>query len=118
DRDVLRGVPGVRAVLPQQNTFINLDGRQAILYVTPLQEAQRAGVAGSLHDADLAADPAAFRAGIRSGGIAISRLAAHNRGLKAGDTTTLPTPGGAHRFRISSVFDDFAGEETMYVDRD
>src|SRR5207302_3731561 len=60
----------------------------------------------------------AFRAGIRSGGIAISRLAAHNRGLKAGDTTTLPTPGGAHRFRISSVFDDFAGEETMYVDRD
>ncbi|MGI8662066.1 MAG: ABC transporter permease [Acidimicrobiales bacterium] len=111
-------VPGVRAVLPEQNTFITVEDEQAILYVTPISAAQRAGVPDALHDGELAADPDAFRDGLMAGKVAISRLAAHRKGLQPGDTLVLPTPAGGHSFTIVTVFDDLAGEATYYIDRD
>ena len=114
----LEAVPGVRAVLPDQNTFLNVDGRQAILYVIPLRAAERAGVGDALHDADLSPDPVAFHDGLVHGGVAVSRLAAHRRHLRPGSTLTLPTPAGPHLFAVAAVFDDLAGEDTFYIDRD
>lgn len=111
-------VPGVRAALPQQNIFIDLDGAQAVLYVIPLRAAEDQGVGDALRDPDLADDPAAFRDGLRAGGIAVSRLMAQDRNLKLGDELSLPTPAGPVPFTVAAIFDDLAGASTMYLDRD
>lgn len=63
-------------------------------------------------------DPDEFRAGLIRGEVAVSRLAARHRGLSIGDTLTLPAASGPVELRVASLFDDFAGIDSIYIDRD
>jgi putative ABC transport system permease protein len=89
-----------------------------ILYATPLALAERKGVPEAITDSENAEDPSAFRSGLVDGEIAVSRLTAKDRGVDTGDTLTLPTVNGPVAFRVATVFDDLAGVDTMYIDRD
>jgi putative ABC transport system permease protein len=114
----LEQVPGVRAALPTQNTFLATMEGLTITYVTPISLASRAGASDVLHDHRNADDPDAFRSGLKRGEIAVSRLAARNRGVAPGDEVDLPTANGTAAFRVATIFDDLAGVDTLYIDRD
>ena len=118
DQAILATVPGVRAVLGSQNTFLTVTGRQSILYAIPLRAAEQAQVPNAVRDPNLSPDPAKFRARLIRGDIAVSRLAARNHHLHPGSALQLPTPAGPHTFTVAAVFDDLAAEDSYYLDRD
>jgi putative ABC transport system permease protein len=111
-------VPGVAGALPGQNVFFTTEDGLAIAYTLPEAMAVRKGITDVIHNARNADDPDEFRAGLRRGEVAVSRLAARNRDLSIGDTLTLPAASGPVELRVASVFDDFAGIDSLYIERD
>lgn len=114
----LESVDGVQAALPDQNTFVLVDGEQSILYVASFAEAERRGLGDALHGDDAADDPPEFRRRLLAGQIGISERASRALGVDEGDTIEMPTPSGPATFTVAGTFDTLAGVNAYYLDRD
>jgi putative ABC transport system permease protein len=109
----IEGVEGVHYVYPLRFTFVELDGRQALLYAVPVGPAVEEGASTEL--TAITATPEAFTEGLERGEIVISTLAAEARDLGAGDSLALPTPRGKRTFRIAGTYEDLTSFDSLYI---
>ena len=109
----IENVEGVDYVYPLRFTFVELDGRQALLYAVPVGPALEQGAATEL--TAITDTPEAFTEGLERGEIVISSLAAEARDLGAGDSLALPTPRGKRAFRIAGTYEDLTSFDSLYI---
>ncbi len=107
-------VPGVRAAYPWRYALLNLGSQEGIIYGIPTVAAARAG-SGPMSVPPGTSQQTMVRAFSRNE-VLVSRYTARQRGLRVGDTLSLPTPYGKRAFRIGAIFDDLVSFESFYLD--
>lgn len=94
-----RAVPGVARVRPYYGGLLDVDGRR--LWIVARSPQDRTLVPPSqLVAGDLATATARLR---RGGWVAISEQLAHDRHVGVGGRIVLPTPSGAHAYRVAAT---------------
>nr|MBA2725331.1 ABC transporter permease [Actinomycetota bacterium] len=112
----IEAVDGVDFAYPQRYGSLEFEGRQALLYALPPDDARRAGGFPRL-GSSAAEEEALFRS-LEQGDLIISALMAENHDLSAGDEIELPTPSGSTSFEVAGIFPDLASFDSFYISID
>lgn len=100
-----RALPGVRAVDSYRATPMQVGGRLAFAVGVDFAVQRDYGRLQFTHGED---PRAVLDRALREGGVIVTESYAHRHGVRAGDTVTLPAPGGPARARVEGVFFDYS----------